>query len=128
MVPVPFVRVNRKLKSEIRRLAAEQSDGEEFTLTNPAPKPDPCAGTNPKTPGRRSSFRGWTARRGSRTYLPPMARLGKPVVVPSAPSPVFPVDGAAVGPVAQVVVNQQIDAVFMVCTEPSQKDIWKPLA
>ena len=44
MVPVPFVRVNRKLKSEIRRLAAEQSDGEEFTLTNPAPKPDPWRG------------------------------------------------------------------------------------
>ncbi len=38
---------NRKLKSEIRRLSAEKSDGEEFALTNPAPKPKPWRGDEP---------------------------------------------------------------------------------
>ncbi len=41
-------RANRKLKSEIRRLAAEKSDGEEFVLSNPAPKPKPWQGGEPE--------------------------------------------------------------------------------
>ncbi len=41
-------RANRKLKSEIRRLAAEKSDGEEFALTNPAPKPKLWQGDEPE--------------------------------------------------------------------------------
>ena len=40
----PLFRANRKLRQEIRRLAAEQSDGGEFALTNPAPEPEPWQG------------------------------------------------------------------------------------
>ena len=35
----PLFPANRKLKSELRRLSAEKSDGGEFALSNPAPKP-----------------------------------------------------------------------------------------
>jgi hypothetical protein len=41
-------RANRKLRREIRRLSAEESDGGEFVLSNPAPQPKPWQGGEPE--------------------------------------------------------------------------------
>jgi hypothetical protein len=39
---------NRKLRQEIRRLSAGERDGDEFVLSNPAPKPKPWQGDEPE--------------------------------------------------------------------------------
>ena len=97
--------------SEIRRLSAEKSDGEEFVLSNPAPKPKLWQGGESENTRQTVLLSGLDCLPGQQDLLRPMARLGKPVVVPNAESPLLRVDRQSVVAVAKAAVGLGIDGV-----------------
>ena len=68
-------RANRRLRRAILLRSVEESDSGEFVLSNPAPRPKPCAAANRRTLGRWCCHPAWTASRAKWTCLRRMVRL-----------------------------------------------------